>query len=256
MDSGAGSRPKAYLVGAGPGDPGLLTVRAQQILRSADVILYDRLVSPEVLATANPEAEFVYAGKHAGEQDSVQPWIMEQMIAHARRGRVVVRLKGGDPCVFARGGEEWGVLREHGIDVEIVPGLSSAIAVPGLAGIPVTYRGVARGFAVITGHCRSDEDTDWTRYARVDTLIILMGVSERARIARDLIEGGRSAAEPAAFIERGSTPEERIVVATLGEVADGRVEVESPAVFVVGEVVRVREQLLESVCAVPRALAC
>ncbi len=247
---------KVYLIGAGPGDPDLLTVKAQRILRSADVILYDRLVSPEVLATANPEAEFLYAGKHAGEQDAVQQWIVEQLIEHARHGRVVVRLKGGDPCVFARGAEEWGILREHGVEVEMVPGVSSAISVPGLAGIPVTYRGVSRGFTVVTGHCRGDEGTDWTRYAAVDTLVILMGVSERAGIARALIDAGRSALEPAAFIERGSTPDERTIVAALGEIAAGRVEVEAPAVFVIGKVVRIRKQLLDYACAARPARAC
>lgn len=237
--------PKVYLIGAGPGDPDLLTVKAQRILRFADVILYDRLVSPEILAAANPDAEFVYAGKHAGEQDAVQQRIVEQMIGHARRGLVVVRLKGGDPCVFARGAEEWSILREQGVDVEMVPGVSSAISVPGLAGIPVTYRGVARSFTVVTGHCRNNDEIDWARYAAADTLVILMGVSERARIARALIGAGRSAAEPVAFIERGSTPDERTVVATLGEVAAGHVEVEAPAVFVAGEVVRFRTQLLD-----------
>lgn len=247
---------KVYLIGAGPGDPDLLTVKAQRILRSADVILYDRLVSPEVLATANPEAEFLYAGKHAGEQDAVQQWIVEQLIEHARRGRVVVRLKGGDPCVFARGAEEWGILREQGVEVEMVPGVSSAISVPALAGIPVTYRGVSRGFTVVTGHRCGDEGTDWTHYAAVDTLVILMGVSERTGIARALIDAGRSASEPAAFIERGSTPDERTIVATLGEIAAGRVKVEAPAVFVIGEVVRIRKQLFDYACAVPPALAC
>ena len=247
--------PKVYLIGAGPGDPDLLTVKARRILRSADVILYDRLVSPEVLAAANPRAEFLYAGKHAGEQEAVQQWIFEQLTEHARRGRVVVRLKGGDPCVFGRGGEEWATLRERGIEVEMVPGVSSAIAVPGLAGIPLTYRGVSRSFAIITGHCCGETETDWTRYAGIDTLIILMGVSERARIARALIAAGRSAAEPAAFIERGSTPDERTVIATLGEIAAGRVNVEPPAVFVTGEVVRLRQRLHDCSCA-PVALAC
>jgi uroporphyrin-III C-methyltransferase len=234
---------KVYLIGAGPGDPDLLTVKAHRILRSAEVVLYDRLVTPEILAEANPDADLIYAGKHAGEQETVQPWIIEQMILHAERGKTVVRLKGGDPCVFGRGGEEWQALAGHGIDVEIVPGLSSAIAVPEAAGIPVTFRGVARSFAVVTGHCGLGGETDWAKLSGVDTLVILMGVSGRAGIAQELIRAGRSAAEPVAFIERGTTHDECVVTATLEEVADGAVEVEAPAVFIVGEVVRLREEL-------------
>jgi uroporphyrin-III C-methyltransferase len=238
-----GPNGKVYLVGAGPGDPELLTVKAQKILRSAEVVLFDRLVSEEILAEANPDAVLLYAGKQAGEQDTVQPWIVRQMILHAQQGKTVVRLKGGDPCVFGRGGEEWQALIEQGIDVEIVPGLSSAIAVPEVAGIPLTFRGVARAFAVVTGQCRHGDETDWGNFAGLDTLVILMGVSERASIAQALIRSGRSAAEPAAFIERGTTRDERVVTTTLGEVAGGTVEVESPAVFVVGEVVRLRKEL-------------
>jgi uroporphyrin-III C-methyltransferase len=156
-----------------------------------------------------------------------------------------VRLKGGDPLVFGRGAEEWEKLLEAGIAVEIVPGISSAVAVPGMAGVPVTYRGVADGFAVITGHLRSEgQEVDWSKYARVDTLVILMGVSTRSTIASELIRHGRDANQPVAFVERGSTDRERVVVTTLAEVANGKVEVSNPAVFVAGEVVRVREQLL------------
>jgi uroporphyrin-III C-methyltransferase len=123
-------RGKVYLVGAGPGNPDLLTVKALRVLREAGVVLYDRLVAPEILAEANPGAILIYAGKNAGEQDSIQPWIVEQMVGHARGGKTVVRLKGGDPCVFGRGGEEWQALVDEGIEVEIVPGVSAAIAVP------------------------------------------------------------------------------------------------------------------------------
>jgi len=234
---------KVYLVGAGPGDPDLLTVKARRVLRAADVILYDRLVAPEVLAEARPDAKLLYAGKRAGEQESVQQWIIEQMLHHARRGRIVVHLKGGDPCVFGRGGEEWRTLRERGIEVELVPGLTSAISLPGLAGIPVTFRGVSRAFAVVTGHCQRGSDIDWSRYAGIDTLVILMGVARRARIARALIAAGRPAQEPVAFIERGATAGERIITSSLGAVADGLADVTPPAVFVVGAVVRLRREL-------------
>jgi uroporphyrin-III C-methyltransferase len=243
---------KIYLAGAGPGDPDLLTVKARNAIAGCDALLYDRLVSPEILALASPGAELIYCGKHGGDQETVQPWIFERMVELARAGRTVVRLKGGDPCVFGRGGEEWQRLREEGIEVELIPGISSSIAVPGLAGIPVTFRGVSRAFAVVTGHCRRPDETDWTRYAAVDTLVILMGVECRREIARALIEAGRSPAEPAAFIERGTTPRERVVESTLEDVAAGRMEVEAPAVFVVGEVVRLREELvrLEAAAAV------
>jgi uroporphyrin-III C-methyltransferase len=234
---------KVYLVGAGPGDPELLTVKALRILRRADVVLFDRLVTPEILAEANPDAVLIYAGKQAGEQEVVQPWIIEQMALHARRGKAVVRLKGGDPCVFGRGGEERRALVEQDVEVEIVPGLSSAVSVPESAGIPLTYRGVARAFAVVTGQCRGGEETNWASFAAVDTLVVLMGVSARASIAQALISAGRSPDEPVAFIERGTTRDERVITATLGEVSDGAVEVDSPAVFVIGEVVRLRDEL-------------
>ena len=232
---------KAYIVGAGPGDPGLLTLRAVHLLQSADVVLYDRLVSPQILALIPPQVEQVYAGKVQGEQAAVQEFISRMLIEYSNSGRTVVRLKGGDPLVFGRGAEEWRLLREAGIEVELVPGVSSATSVLGLAGIPPTFRGIADGFAVVTGHLRDEsEGIDWSKYAAVDTLIILMGVRTRAQIARELIRHGRPSCQPVAFVERGATPDERVVVATLGEVADGLVEVENPAVFVAGDVVRLR----------------
>lgn len=237
---------KVFIVGAGPGDPGLLTVRGLQILQSADVVLYDRLVSPQILALIPPTAELLYAGKLQGQQAEVQQFIGQMLIEYANAGRSVVRLKGGDPLVFGRGAEEWQLLREAGIEVELVPGVSSATSVLGLAGIPPTFRGIADGFAVVTGHVRDEADPiDWSKYARVDTLIILMGVRTRAEIASELIRHGRPADQPVAFVERGATPDERVVIATLREVADGMVQVENPAVFVAGDVVRLRPFLME-----------
>lgn len=235
---------KVYLVGAGPGDPELLTLKAVRALQEADVILYDRLVGPEVLTFAAPQAERIYVGKEAGEQHLVQEQIMALLVAYARQGKTVVRLKGGDPLVFGRGGEEWQVLRERGVTVELIPGISSAVAVPGRAGIPLTFRGMATAFAVVTGHCQKGRSQDWSRYAGIDTLVILMGVTQRASIAQALIEAGRPPEEPVAFIERGTTPQERVVVTTLAAVAHGRVDVRSPAVFVVGQVVKLREKLV------------
>lgn len=234
---------KVYLVGAGPGDPELLTLRAVRVLQEAEVVLYDRLVSPAVLELVHPLAQLHYVGKERGEQERVQGEILALLLAHARSGRKVVRLKGGDPMVYGRGGEEWAFLAREGIAVELVPGVSSALAVPGMAGIPLTLRGVAGGFAVLSGHAQGGGLPDFTPYAGVDTLVILMGVGERARIAGALIAAGRRPGEPVAFIERGTTPEERVVVSSLGQVAEGKVEVQSPAVWVVGEVVRLRERL-------------
>ena len=234
---------KVYLLGAGPGDPDLLTVKAQRILREADVVLYDRLVSAEVLSVASPEAELIYVGKHEGEQESTQKLILDLMVDHARRGRRVARLKGGDGCVFGRAGEEWLALARAGIDVEVVPGVSSALAAPTLAGIPLTFRNVSRGFAVVTGHCAGRTPVDWRDWARIDTLVILMGVKNRAVIASALIDAGRRSDEPAAFVERASTAGQRVVETTRGEVARGAVEVEAPAVFVIGAVAALRADL-------------
>lgn len=234
---------KVYLMGAGPGDPDLLTVKALRVLRAADVVLYDRLVSPEVLSLASPRAELIYVGKHEGEQETTQQLIFDLMLERAREGKTVARLKGGDPFVFGRAGEEWLSLVRTGIEVEIIPGVSSALAAPALAGVPLTYRGLSRGFAVVAGHCTGSSGVDWRDYARVDTLVILMGVKERATIARALIRAGRSPDEPAVFVERSSTPEERVVDTTLGSVAAGTVEVEAPAVFVIGAVVALRTEL-------------
>ncbi|RTG91743.1 uroporphyrinogen-III C-methyltransferase [Thermus scotoductus] len=237
------SRGKVYLVGAGPGDPELLTLRALRLLKRAEVVLYDRLVSPAVLEQVNPRAQLVYVGKELGEQDRVQEFILHQLLHHARSGKKVVRLKGGDPLVYGRGGEEWLFLTEKGIEVEVVPGVSSALAVPALAGIPLTMRGVSGGFAVLSGHTQGGRLPDLTPYTRVDTLVVLMGIKERSRIAQELVRVGRRPEEPVAFIERGSTPQERVVVSTLGEVAAGGSEVQPPAVWVIGEVVRIRARL-------------
>jgi uroporphyrin-III C-methyltransferase len=236
-------RGKIYLVGAGPGDADLLTVKAARVLANCDVVLYDRLVGPDVLALINPQAERLYVGKHEGEQQAVQQQIFRLLLEHACAGKRVVRLKGGDPLVFGRGAEEWRLAVRHGVEVELVPGVSSAIAVPGLAGIPLTYRQVSQSFAVITGHCQQGQEENWNRYAGIDTLVILMGVKNRVHIARSLIKAGRNGTETVAFVERGASPDERVVTSTLAEVAAGSVAVKNPAVFVIGEVVRLRQKL-------------
>lgn len=230
--------PKVFLVGAGPGDPDLLTRKAARILETAEVVLHDRLCGEGVLALIPRGAKRIDVGKHEGEQEATQRRILRLLVHYAKQGRRVVRLKGGDPMIFGRGGEEASYLQERGIEVELVPGVSSAFAVPELAGIPLTFRGVATSFAVATGHCRGGCNDQWRRYAGIDTLVVLMGVKHRAEIAKALIEAGRSGNEPVAFVENGSTPLQRVIRATLAEVAAGAVEVEAPAVFVVGGVTR------------------
>ena len=221
-----------------------MTLKAVRVLRDCDVVLYDRLVSPEILSFVRPDAEVIYVGKHEGEQESAQDQIFRLIRSHASAGKTVGRLKGGDSLVFGRGAEEWALALKHGITVELVPGITSAIAVPGLAGIPLTYRRLSQSFAVITGHCHEGSDHAWERYVAVDTLVILMGVKNRVFIAQSLIAGGRSPTEPVAFIYRGSLPEEQVIQSILADVAEGRVEIRNPAVFVIGEVVRLREELV------------
>ena len=231
------------MIGSGPGDPELLTIKAARVLRECDVILYDRLVSKEILKLARADAERIYVGKHEGEQEHTQSRIFDLIRTHAFAGKVVGRLKGGDPLVFGRGAEEWADALQHGIEVELIPGISSAIAVPGLAGIPLTFRGESHSFTVVTAHCQEGRTVDWSKYAAADTLVVLMGVQNRSSVAQALIDAGRSEAEPAAFVERGTLPGQRIFESTLAEVAAGRVEVESPAVFVIGKVVELRKRL-------------
>jgi uroporphyrin-III C-methyltransferase len=235
---------RIYLIGAGPGRADLLTVRAARILARANAVLHDRLVSTEVLDLVPATAERIHVGKEEGRQEEIQARILEQLEECARRHEVVVRLKGGDPMVFGRGAEEWLWLARRGWDVELVPGISSAIAVPALAGIPPTLRGVAGGFAVVTGNRKAGCCQEWDAYAKVDTLVILMGVEQRAGIASCLLKAGRGGATPVAFIENGTTSRERVIVTDLQEVAGGGVEVHAPAVMVVGDVVKLRGELM------------
>jgi uroporphyrin-III C-methyltransferase len=242
------------LIGAGPGDPELLTIKAARVLRECDVVLYDRLVSPEIIELARPNAEVIYVGKHEGEQEHAQNRIFRLIRDHALAGKTVGRLKGGDPLVFGRGAEEWALASKHGIEVHFIPGVTSAIAVPGLAGIPLTYRRVSQSFAVVTGHCHEGSTHDWRRYAGIDTLVILMGVKNRASLAQALLDAGRAPDEPVAFIYRGSLPEEHVIQSTLLAVAEERVEVKNPAVFVIGKVVELRTLLgLTGVPELPRS---
>jgi uroporphyrin-III C-methyltransferase len=232
------------LVGAGPGDPRLITVRGLAVLRRADVVVYDRLVDRRLLREAR-RARLVFAGKASGDHALPQDEINALLVRHARRGRRVVRLKGGDPFVFGRGGEEAAALAAVGIPFEIVPGVSSAVAVPAYAGIPVTHRGVAASFAVVTGHeaCEGSR-VEWERLATgVDTLVILMGVSALARIAQALIAHGRPPSTPAAVVSAGATVRQATLVDRLDRIGARAAAVAPPAVIVIGEVVRLRERL-------------
>ena len=238
-----------HLVGAGPGDPGLLTLRARDLIAAADVILYDRLVPPEALDGARDDAELVYVGKEGGGPSMPQDEIDRLLVEHGRAGRRVVRLKGGDPFVFGRGGEEALVLRGAGIACEVVPGITAGVAAPAYAGIPVTHRDLASGVAFVTGHedpAKPESALDWPALARFPgTLVFYMGVRALPRIAERLVAGGRPAAEPAAVIERGTLPGQRTVLATLGDIAQRAAEaaIRAPAVTLVGEVAALRERL-------------
>ncbi len=235
-----------YLVGAGPGDPGLLTVRGLDLLRAAEVIVYDQLVNPALLLEASPAAIQIFVGKQAGRHCIAQSEINEILIGYARLGRAVLRLKGGDPFVFGRGGEEAEALAKAGIPFEIVPGVSSAIAVPAYAGIPLTHRKFASSFAVVTGHeaRKSQSSVDWAKLATaVDTLVILMGLSNLRTIVFSLIQHGKSPNTPVAVIRMGTTGEQERVLGNLADIVTKSVGVEPPALIVVGDVVSLAHEL-------------
>ncbi|MEI7037034.1 siroheme synthase CysG [Fulvimonas yonginensis] len=242
--SGGGS---VILVGAGPGDPGLLTLRGLRALNEADVILHDRLVSPEVLALARRDAERVEVGKQAGNHHATQEEIHRLMLGHARAGRRVVRLKGGDPFVFGRGGEELEFLRARGIPYEVVPGVTAALACAAYAGVPLTHRAHAHSVRLLTAHGQASSDTtDWAALAQErQTLAVYMGVSELETLQSRLLEHGRAADTPFALVENGSRAEQRVVTGRLVELAArARAHaVRSPALLILGEVAMLAETL-------------
>ena len=238
-----------HLVGAGPGDPGLLTARALELIASADVILHDRLIPVTALDGAREDAELVYVGKIGGGASMPQAEIDRLLVEHGAAGKRVVRLKGGDPFVFGRGGEEALVLREAGIDFEVVPGVTSGVAAPAYAGIPVTFRGDASAVALITGHEdpeKPETAIDWPALAAFPgTLVFYMGVKQLPRIASQLVAGGRASDEPVAIVERGTLPGQRTLVATLADVAEraAQEKMRAPAITLVGPVARLHEQI-------------
>ena len=238
-----------YLVGAGPGDPGLLTARALELIAAADVIVYDRLIPASALEGARPDATLVYAGKEGGGPSMSQGEIDRLLVSHGSSGGTVVRLKGGDPFVFGRGGEEAEELRAAGIPFEVVPGVTAGVAGPAYAGIPVTHRDAASAVAFVTGHEDPNKPSsalDWGALAAFPgTLVFYMGVRQLPLIASRLVAGGRDSSEPAAVVERGTLPEQRVVTGTLATIATVAAEagVRAPALVVVGAVTRLRERL-------------
>jgi uroporphyrinogen III methyltransferase / synthase len=236
-----------YLVGAGPGDPGLLTVRGAELIARADVILYDRLVPAEALSGARPDAELLYVGKQGGGEQVPQSETERLLVEHGRAGRTVVRLKGGDPFVFGRGGEEALACLEAGVAFEVVPGVTAGVAAPAYAGIPVTHRELASGVAFVTGHedpSKPGSALDWPAIAAFPgTLVFYMGVRALPRIAEQLMAGGRPGDEPVAVVERGTMAGQRTVLSTLSSVAADAADVRAPAITLVGPVAGLREQL-------------
>lgn len=238
-----------HLVGAGPGDPGLLTARALELIAAADVIVHDRLIPPGSLDGAREGAVLIYAGKEGGGPSTPQAEIEDLLAEHARAGRTVVRLKGGDPFVFGRGGEEAAALRARGIPFEVVPGVTAGVAAPAYAGIPVTHRDRASAVALVTGHedpSKPETVLDWDALARFPgTLVLYMGVRRLADISAALIGAGRPPGEPAAVVERGTLPGQRTVVGTLETIARDAAAagVRPPSITLVGQVAALREEL-------------
>ncbi len=245
--SGGNRQGKVYLVGAGPGDPGLLTLRGRELLVEADSIFYDALCAPELLQWARPEAQKIFVGKTSGRQAFSQREIEALLVRHAREGLRVVRLKGGDPFLFGRGGEEGETLAAAGVPFEVVPGVTSALAAPAYAGIPLTHRGVASEVTIATGHEdpeKRETSVDWAALGSLEgTKVILMGAERLAEISRRLLEGGARGECPIAAIRWGTLGKQEVRESLLREAASGAFAVEAPSVIVVGEVVKLRNRL-------------
>lgn len=237
---------KVYLTGAGPGDIELLTLKAFRVIKEADVIIYDRLANPDILKEARNGCQFVYVGKEDGKHIVPQDDINEIIYQNSLKYENVVRLKGGDPFVFGRGGEEALYLQERGIKYDIIPGITSAISAPAYAGIPVTHRGVAVSFRVVTGHESPDKKESqipWKNFKTDDTIVFLMGLHNLAEISKKLIEVGKPNDYPCAVISKGTTKEQIVVVGTLEDIVEKTNNIPTPALIVVGKVVKLREQL-------------
>jgi len=237
---------KVYLTGAGPGDIELLTLKAARVMKEADVVIYDRLANPDILDMAKDGCEFVYVGKEDGRHSMPQDDINEVIYQNALKHANVVRLKGGDPFVFGRGGEEAAYLFERDIKFEIIPGITSAVSAPAYAGIPVTHRGVAVSFRVVTGHESPNKKTSqipWENFKTDDTIVFLMGLHNLPQISAKLMEIGKEKSYPVAVISRGTTKDQKVVVGTLEDIVEKSEGIPTPALIVVGHVVELREQL-------------
>jgi len=237
---------KVHLTGAGPGDIELLTIKALRVIKEADVIIYDRLANPDILQEAKNGCEFVYVGKEDGRHIVPQDDINEVIYQNALKHENVVRLKGGDPFVFGRGGEEALYLKERGIDFDVIPGITSAISAPAYAGIPVTHRGVSVSFRVVTGHespNKRESQIPWETFKTDDTIVFLMGLHNLPKISKKLMEIGKPKDYPCAVISKGTTKDQSVVVGTLENIVTKTKDVPTPALIVVGRVVELREQL-------------
>ncbi|MEX1135933.1 MAG: uroporphyrinogen-III C-methyltransferase [Balneolales bacterium] len=236
---------KVYLTGAGPGDPDLITVKGLKTLQKADVVVYDRLAVPDLLNEVSAKAELIYVGKKPGRASASQEQINEVLLQKAVEGKTVVRLKGGDPFIFGRGGEEARHLASHGVDFEVIPGISSALSAPMFAGIPLTYRNLSRSFTVITGHVRKSDELkhDWDRLAGEDTLVVLMGMSNLNHIAHQLMLHGKAPETPVGIIHKATYADQETVIDTLVGVSEKSIHITSPSVIVIGEVVLLANEI-------------
>lgn len=240
-------RSMVYLVGAGPGDPKLITVRGLECIKKADVIIYDYLVNVELLKAAKPNIELIYVGKQGGAHTMEQDDINQLLVKKAKEDKIITRLKGGDPYIFGRGGEEAIVLRENNVPFEVVPGITAAIATPNYAGIPVTHRDFTSTFGLITGHedpAKNESSIDWAKISTgLGTIAFYMGIKNLPYITGQLIKHGRSKDTPVAVIRWGTTPQQRTVIGTLDTIVEKTKDIKPPAITIVGEVVKLRDQL-------------
>ncbi|MEZ0322843.1 MAG: uroporphyrinogen-III C-methyltransferase [Hydrogenothermaceae bacterium] len=237
---------KVYITGAGPGDLDLLTLKALKVIQQADVILYDRLINEEILSFAKKDAIFVYVGKEDGKHTIPQEEINQLLYKYALNYENVVRLKGGDPFIFGRGSEEALYLALRGIEFEIIPGITSVVAVPAYAGIPLTHRGITSSFRVITGHEAPDKPNsmiDWESLKTEETIVILMGLHNIEKIMKKLIEVGKNPKTPVAVIQAGTTENQKVVVGTVDSISEISKDLQSPAIIVIGEVVKLRDSI-------------
>ncbi|MFK2822731.1 uroporphyrinogen-III C-methyltransferase [Arcobacter sp. YIC-80] len=237
---------KVYLTGAGPGDIELMTIKALKVVQNADVIIYDRLANSEILKEAKKDVKLIFVGKEKGNHRVPQDEINELIYKNALKYENVVRLKGGDPFVFGRGGEEALYLKQRDIEFEIIPGVTSAISVPAYAGIPITHRGITPSFRVVTGHRKSSDNIakiNWDSFIEDETIVFLMGLHNIELIVSKLLEVGKKEDYPSAIISNGTTKNQKVITGTLKDIVSKSKEAQSPAIIIVGEVVNLRNEL-------------